>query len=53
LLYINVFILKCIIQIEGYITMDTMVAEVLENEGQRFSILRRMQIFIEKMVRRS
>jgi len=50
LLYIDVFILKCMIQIEGYITMDTMVAETLENEGQRVSILCRMQIFIERMV---
>ena len=33
--------------------MDTMVTEALENEGQRVSILRKMQIFIERMVGRS
>ena len=41
------------IHIEGYITMDTIVAEALENEGKRVSILRRMQISVESMVRRS
>ena len=39
MLYIDVFILKCMIQIEGYITIDIMVVEALEKEGQRVSIL--------------
>ena len=33
--------------------MATMVAEALENEGQKVLIFRRMQIFIERMVGRS
>ena len=41
------------IQIEENIIMDTMVVEALENEGQRVSILHRIQIFIEMMVGRS
>ena len=33
--------------------MYTMAAKTLESEGQRVSILRKMQIFIEIMVERS
>ena len=45
------FVLKCMIYIEGYITWILWWRKALENEGQRVSILRRIQIFIEGMVR--
>ena len=50
LLYIDVIILKCMIQVDEYFTMDIIVAEALEDERRRVAILCRMQIFIERMV---